>query len=145
LAQEKSFGLAVRALITDGRGHFLLLKRADHEKTNRGRWEIPGGKMDRGESFDVSLRREVREETGLSIELLHPAGTAQQVLPALNAVQLVMMTRPIAGNLSISSEHSAYRWAGAEEIGSLELADWFREYYTAYFHRLKQWGGEAGG
>lgn len=139
---EKSFGLAVRALITDGHGRFLILKRADHEKTNKGRWEIPGGKMDTGESFDMSLKREVLEETGLSIKLLHPAGTAEQVLPALNAVQLVMRTRPISGGVSLSSEHSAYKWAGLEEIGNLELADWFEEYYTSYLPRMKQWGGE---
>lgn len=138
---EKPFGLAVRALVTDGNGHFLVLKRADHEKTNKGRWEIPGGKMDRGESFDTSLKREVLEETGLQVEILHPAGTAEQVLPALNAVQLVLLTRVISGSLSISSEHSAYRWARPDEIGDLELADWFGEYYQAYLPRLKQWGG----
>ena len=140
---EKPFGLAVRALITDGNGHFLILKRSDHEKTNKGRWEIPGGKMDTGESFDASLKREVLEETGLTIEILHPAGTAEQVLPALNAVQLVMMTGAVSGGLSISNEHSAYKWARLDEIGKLELADWFEEYYTAYLPRMKQWGDEA--
>ena len=46
-------------LLVDGRGRILLQHRDD------GRWGLPGGLMELGESFEETARREVREETGL--------------------------------------------------------------------------------
>nr|WP_243687694.1 NUDIX domain-containing protein [Methanobacterium formicicum] len=46
------FGLSVRVLITDEDNKILILKRSTDSKTNPGKWELPGGKVDQGESFD---------------------------------------------------------------------------------------------
>ena len=47
-------------LLTDSRGRILLQHRAD------GRWGLPGGLMELGESFEETARRETAEETGLT-------------------------------------------------------------------------------
>jgi ADP-ribose pyrophosphatase YjhB (NUDIX family) len=50
-------------IIADGAGRIVLLRRSDN-----GRWALPGGVMDIGESIAHAVAREVREETGLHVE-----------------------------------------------------------------------------
>jgi 8-oxo-dGTP pyrophosphatase MutT (NUDIX family) len=52
-------------LIIDEAGQVLLQRRGDN-----GRWSIPGGAMEPGESFGDAARREAREETGLMVARL---------------------------------------------------------------------------
>ena len=54
----------VGAIITDGE-RILLIKRG-HEP-EAGRWSLPGGRIEPGESDQQALVREVREETGLKV------------------------------------------------------------------------------
>lgn len=52
-------------VVRDGRA--LIVRRA-HEP-RKGQWSLPGGLLDLGESLADAARREVREETGLDVEL----------------------------------------------------------------------------
>ncbi len=58
---ELILGAAV-AFIEDGEGRILLVKRCDC-----GKWGVPGGLMEYGETFEQTAVREAREETGLDI------------------------------------------------------------------------------
>ncbi len=57
------FRVAVSALIFDGERMLLALRR------DIGWWNLPGGGMEIGETVDEALCREVREETGLEVEV----------------------------------------------------------------------------
>lgn len=57
--------IAVSAVILD-RGKILLVKRAT--SPSKGKWALPGGKVEYGERMAEAVRREVREEVGLDIE-----------------------------------------------------------------------------
>jgi|WetSurMetagenome_2_1015567.scaffolds.fasta_scaffold45689_2 8-oxo-dGTP diphosphatase len=126
---RKPFALAVRVLLMNEKGEVLLLQRSESSKTNPGRWELPGGKMDAGESFDTALAREVLEETGLKIILHHAAGTAEQDVPAWHVVHIVVTGSIESGTVTISNEHKEFLWTRISDMKGLELADWFREYY----------------
>src|SRR5260370_34492617 len=58
------FRIGVFALIFDDQGRVLLGLRRDIDW-----WNLPGGGMEAGETVDEALRREVREETGLEVEV----------------------------------------------------------------------------
>ena len=45
---------------------FVVLHR-NNDKTNGGKWGLPAGKMDKGETMHQAMRREIKEETGLDI------------------------------------------------------------------------------
>jgi len=53
----KPFALCVRLILFDQHGHILVLRRSPQSKTNPGKWELPGGKIDAGEGFDEALKR----------------------------------------------------------------------------------------
>jgi 8-oxo-dGTP diphosphatase len=55
----------VGALVYDAQGRLLLVQRANDP--GRGRWSLPGGKVEPGETDAAAVVREVREETGLVV------------------------------------------------------------------------------
>ena len=122
------YGLAVRVLLTDQDGKILILKRSTESKTNPGKWELPGGKVDQNESFDHALIREVYEETKLKIALEHVVGASEQNLHIIRAVHIIMSGKIIEGELTLSSEHEGYAWVLMETLPDYELADWLQDY-----------------
>ena len=64
---------AALALI-ERRGRYLICRRRPTDFLG-GYWEFPGGKRHPGESWTACLRRELREELGVSAKRLRPAGT----------------------------------------------------------------------
>lgn len=140
---ETPYGLAVRVLLRNRDGEVLLLRRSSRSKTNPGRWELPGGKLDDRERFDDALRREVLEETGLEIGLGGPVGVADQRLPEIRVVHLVMEGTVTGGALRLSSEHSAGAWVAPARFGELELANWFRDCIDRSPGPFRSTGGEA--
>lgn len=56
--------LTVKGVCVNGAGEVLLCRNWREE------WELPGGRPERGESFEACLARELAEETGLSVEVI---------------------------------------------------------------------------
>lgn len=127
-----------RALIIDQNGRALVLKRAENSSSNPGKWELPGGKPEKGESFEDSLRREVLEETGFLITIQQSAGTADQVVSGYHVVHVVMIASIQSGGLAISDEHSSFQWVEMSELGDLDKADWFSRYCQFYLSGPEQ-------
>ena len=63
------------AIVRDGR--LLLVKR--RRAPEAGHWSLPGGKVDFGESVADAVKREIREEVGLEIELLRSLGIVEMI------------------------------------------------------------------
>jgi 8-oxo-dGTP pyrophosphatase MutT (NUDIX family) len=77
LEGRKAAAVAVVLLPDDeGRGCFLLTKRAPTLRAHKGQWALPGGRMDAGESPEGAALRELDEEVGLKLG----AGTALGLL-----------------------------------------------------------------
>lgn len=65
--ESGEYGLVVCVWVYDGRGHFLLTRRA-REKSFAGTWENSGGAAQAGETSLQAIRRELHEETGILAE-----------------------------------------------------------------------------
>ncbi len=70
----------VGAIVTDGQGRLLMIKRG-HDP-GAGLWSIPGGRIEPGETDAEALVREMIEETGLTVEVGRLIGRVQR--PGLN-------------------------------------------------------------
>jgi len=74
--QSIKINVAVNCII-ENNGKFLLVKQARPEKV-KGKWGLPGGKVEKGESFSEAIIRETQEEIGLSITKYKYIGCKQK-------------------------------------------------------------------
>ena len=118
------------ALVHRG-GRLLLVKR--NERPGKGMWSFPGGAVEIGETTAEAARREVKEETGLEIEL---EGLFDVVtyLPrdrgpgAKNQVIVVdYLARPKSLRVRLNSESSAFGWFTPLQVEKLWTTDKVKE------------------
>jgi 8-oxo-dGTP diphosphatase len=62
-------GVGVGALIVDDTGRLFFARRGPAARNERGMWEFPGGAVEFGETLAEALRREMREEFGIEVEV----------------------------------------------------------------------------
>ncbi|MGF0313132.1 (deoxy)nucleoside triphosphate pyrophosphohydrolase [Rhodococcus sp. 14-2483-1-1] len=105
------------ALIENGR---LLLAQRTRPPELAGRWELPGGKVEPGESEDAALARELREELGVECSI-GAALNGDVDLPG----GLVLRTyrAALVSGTPAALEHSALRWVDAETLPTMDLVD----------------------
>jgi len=64
--------------VIEKNGKFLLVKQARSEYV-KGKWSLPGGKINQGEKFDDAVSREIEEETGLKVKKIWHIGIIQEL------------------------------------------------------------------
>ncbi|MEK7598171.1 MAG: nucleotide exchange factor GrpE, partial [Patescibacteria group bacterium] len=67
--QKNTFVITVKAVVVNNDGKVLVLKRPEHEKSGAGKYDLPGGSIEYGEDIKPALTREIKEETGLEVEI----------------------------------------------------------------------------
>ena len=118
------WGLAARG-ICEFEGRILLLKVRSKSSHDAEKWEIPGGKVKKGEFFDQALKREFMEETGLEINIdslynvIQNDYTACKTNEKVKSIQLIMKVTSKSDEVKISAEHDDYRWFTREELKEL--------------------------
>jgi len=122
--------LAVHAAIADRRGRLLVLRRPWTSDYNPERWELPGGRLNRGEGIREALVREVLEETGLKVVPGRLLGAGNQERTEGRVVHLVLAVTDSAGELTLSDEHDAHRWITPNGLSRLPLSDWMAAWVT---------------
>jgi 8-oxo-dGTP diphosphatase len=122
---RKPYGLCVKAVLRDGEGRVLLLKRPDGARNYPGVWDLPGGKVDTGETPDQALVREVREETGLEVQVLGLLRALEWEMPENRVICLLMIVDLEGGRLRLSPEHDSHTWAAPEQIRTEDMLGGF--------------------
>ena len=108
---EYTHFVSVAALVTNDLGQILLVK-----SPWRG-WEYPGGLIEPGETFQEALHREVREESGVEIEITGFVGICKNI--ERDIVNIDFTARYIGGELRTSEESTEVVWASPEEALNL--------------------------
>jgi 8-oxo-dGTP diphosphatase len=118
--------LGVGAVVVD-RGRALLVRRG-HEPA-RGQWSIPGGRVEPGETLRDAVRREILEETGLSIEVGRRLRILERIFRDDSArvkyhyVLIDYRAIPTGGALSASSDAADARYFTSRQLEKLGIAD----------------------
>ncbi len=77
-------GVGVGAIIINDEGKVFLAKRGQKAKNERGTWEFPGGGVEFGEKLVDAIKREMREEFGVEIEVIKQIETLDHLIPEEN-------------------------------------------------------------
>ena len=109
---EGKFMVAVGAMIEHYlSGKILLLRRSETADYLPGIWEDMGGRIKQFEEPEEALRREVREETGLEIEILKPLAVFHDYrgerTPENEWIGITYWCKARLDHITISDEHSA--------------------------------------
>ncbi|MFB6265592.1 MAG: NUDIX domain-containing protein [Candidatus Nanohaloarchaea archaeon] len=113
---------AVKAVIVRGDGRVLLLKRSADETHLQGLWDVPGGSVDHDEHPREAVKREVREEAGIEINVLEPARTWSYTRgDGEHRVGIHYLCTPDSEDVSPGEEHTDFRWAGFQDLEEVEM------------------------
>jgi 8-oxo-dGTP diphosphatase len=102
----------------DGR---LLIARRPQGKHMAGKWEFPGGKIERGETPEAALERELFEELGIRTESGRIYHAVIHSYPEKDVLLLFYRSRLSAGTPR-AIEEAECRWIGEEELDRFDWA-----------------------
>ncbi|WP_347281205.1 (deoxy)nucleoside triphosphate pyrophosphohydrolase, partial [Turicimonas muris] len=83
-------------------------------------WEFPGGKMEKGESPEAAIVREIREELEVEIEPEKLITTVEYDYPNFHLTMHCFLSRIVSGEI-VLTEHEAAKWLDKRE---LDTVDW---------------------
>lgn len=122
----KPFVIAPKALVCNKDGKCLFLRRSQSSRHFAGQWEMPGGKMDPGETLEACLLRETKEETGLDIRLNRVLGAAEGATEKFRLAYIILSATIVgAGPVTLSDEHDACEWFSPKQALQLDLCPAF--------------------
>ncbi|WP_455352679.1 (deoxy)nucleoside triphosphate pyrophosphohydrolase [Streptomyces sp. SYSU K217416] len=120
------------ALCHQGR---LLAARRSAPPELAGRWELPGGKAEPGESPQQALVRELREELGVETEALERIPGEWPLKPGY--VLHVWTARLLSGKPRPLEDHDELRWLGPDQVGEVDWLDQDRPAVAEAVRRLR--------
>ena len=126
------------AIVRDGR--VLLVRRA--KPPAHSLYTLPGGVVEAGETLEQALKREIEEETGLTIEPAALAGHREFIVRddshrvSRHFIILAFAARWIAGEPSLNDELAEARWILPEELAGLKTTEGLADILTAALAQL---------
>ncbi|MFJ6119788.1 NUDIX hydrolase [Streptomyces sp. NPDC092129] len=101
--------VSVAGVVVREDGRLLAIRRADN-----GTWELPGGVLELNETPEAGVAREVREETGIHVEVDDLTGVYKNTTRGI--VALVFRCKPSGGTERTSTESTAVEWLTSDEV-----------------------------
>ena len=123
--------IAVGAVIEDEDNRILLVKHVPERGGFwQGKWICPGGRLEPGETIEEGIKREVREETQLEIDLVAPLHPFDRIVRSndrvsLHVIYIDYLARVTGGELKPGSDVGEAIWVEKERIPQIweELHD----------------------
>lgn len=130
----------VGALIYRPGGRLLLIRRAN--APGRGRWSLPGGRVEPGESDATAVIREVAEETGLIVTARERVGSVERAGPGVIFDIHDYRCAVIGGDPAAGSDASGLRWVDDAEFAALDGAGALSELLADTLRDWRAWPGQ---
>lgn len=119
-------GVGIGAIIINGEGKMLLAKRGQKAKNERGKWEFPGGSVEFGDTMESTIKREMKEELDVEIEVGKHLSPIDHIIPKENQhwVTSTFIAKIVKGTPKIMEPEKCdeIRWFTLDEIEKLPLS-----------------------
>ncbi len=138
MERSRTIGVAVKGLILH-QGKALIIKRSAYDPFGAGQYECPGGRLEFGEELEIALNREIMEETGLTVtvgQLLYATSFMKNA--NRQVVVLTWLCKSQSDQVTLSSEHTEYVWAGKDEMKTLLTTSVERDFERFGIYELKE-------
>ncbi len=129
-------GVHAAVAVIERRGRILICQRHDRDSFG-GCWEFPGGKCESGESWEVCLRRELREELGVTVRAVTPYGRMRHEFTD-GIVSFRVFRCVLARGRPRPLDAQAVRWVQAAELIRYEFPPANRALITRLSGRRKK-------
>jgi 8-oxo-dGTP diphosphatase len=132
MTDKKIIQTVVLAGIVVREGKILIVQRHANEVVLPNIWELPSGKREPLEKSSHSLLREIREETGLEVEIIKPLSVFDYQIKKSHEIrdttQINFLVRPKDNSqVRLSHEHQAFAWIDAGQVDEFEISKPVRE------------------
>lgn len=122
--RPNSIAVAVSAFVLNDQGHLLMIRRTDNDL-----YAIPGGQLELGETLSQTAVREVKEETGIDIEVTDIVGLYSNPHHVMayddgevrQEFSICFRARPTGGQLRTSNESSEVMWVSRAALPRLNV------------------------
>lgn len=128
MADEINLRVAAKAAIVH-KDKVLILREAKTYKdgTNIGKYGLPGGRINPAESFFDALAREIKEETGLKVEVVKPVHVGEwwpNIKGQKNHIVAVfVLCNSRTDEVVLSDEHDSYVWVDAKTLPEFSMVE----------------------
>lgn len=122
-------------------GKILLVRRRN--EPGRGKWSIPGGLVELGETLEQAVIREVKEETSLDVENPEYIDVADSIdrdekgRVRYHFVIVDCLVRPKDGEARAGSDAEEVEWVALDEVEHRELTKTFRLFFNRNVQKLR--------
>ena len=113
--------VGVGAIVFDDAGRVLLVERG--RPPGAGLWSVPGGRLEPRETLAQAVAREVREETGLIVEVGGLACVVERMGDDYHFVLLDYFARITGGTLAAASDARDARFVALDDVAALPTTD----------------------
>ncbi|MDI6689469.1 MAG: NUDIX hydrolase [Actinomycetota bacterium] len=122
------------------RGDSMLLVRRGKEPS-KGIWSIPGGGVKFGETLHQALKREVREETNINVEITELVGVFDHIIKdgkgTLHHYILIdYLAKPLNFDVEAGSDAMEAKWVPFKDLKDFELTEPLRELLSTLFPKF---------
>lgn len=122
MIKNKRIDIGVKALILK-EDKFLAMHNKGVEENL---WELPGGRMEFGETAEETLRREMLEETGLIVKPIKLLDTWNLIKEDYQIAGIIYLCQLEEGEVRLSDEHDAFKWISTDEKSLQMMYEVFR-------------------
>lgn len=113
-------------------GEVLFVKRSENDSFLPGNWELPGGGVEYGENIEKTLKREIKEECGLDVEVGFPIAVDDYYMKSnkkeIQRIEIIFLCKLLnpTQTVVLSHEHSEYKWVSLNKINNLGFSSYMK-------------------